>query len=38
VHEELNLSNERTLRLPFALPIAVGCLAVVCKLALGEMI
>ncbi len=26
-HPEMNLSNDKTLRLPFALPIATGCLA-----------
>ena len=34
-HPEMNLSNERTLRLPFALPIAAGCLFTVCSLARG---
>ena len=34
-HPEMNLSNERTLRLPFALPIAAGCLFTVCALARG---
>ena len=33
-HPEINLDNERTLRLPFALPIAMGCLVTVCSLAL----
>jgi prepilin peptidase CpaA len=32
-HPELNLSNESTLRLPFALPIAAGCLIALCMLA-----
>jgi len=32
-HPDLNLSNERTLRLPFALPIAAGCLITLCTLA-----
>jgi len=32
-HPELNLSNARTLRLPFALPIAAGCLFTLCTLA-----
>jgi prepilin peptidase CpaA len=32
-HPELNLTNARTLRLPFALPIAAGCLFTVCTLA-----
>jgi prepilin peptidase CpaA len=32
-HPELNLGNARTLRLPFALPIAVGCLFTLCSLA-----
>ena len=31
-HPDLNLSNERTLRLPFALPVAAGCLFTVCAL------
>ncbi len=30
MHPDLNLSNERTLRLPFALPIAAGCLFSLC--------
>jgi prepilin peptidase CpaA len=29
-HHDLNLSNARTLRLPFALPIAAGCLLALC--------
>ena len=32
-HPELNLDNPRTLRLPFALPIAAGCLVTLCTLA-----
>jgi prepilin peptidase CpaA len=32
-HPDLNLNNERTLRLPFALPIAAGCLIALCTLA-----
>jgi prepilin peptidase CpaA len=32
-HPELNLANPRTLRLPFALPIAAGCLVALCSLA-----
>jgi prepilin peptidase CpaA len=32
-HPDLNLSNARTLRLPFALPIAAGCLYTLCTLA-----
>jgi prepilin peptidase CpaA len=32
-HDELNLGNARTLRLPFALPIAAGCLFTLCSLA-----
>jgi prepilin peptidase CpaA len=32
-HPDLNLSNARTLRLPFALPIAAGCLFTLCTLA-----
>ena len=32
-HPELNLANTATLRLPFALPIAAGCLLTVCTLA-----
>jgi prepilin peptidase CpaA len=32
-HEELNLGNARTLRLPFALPIAAGCLFTLCSVA-----
>jgi prepilin peptidase CpaA len=31
-HPDLNLSNTRTLRLPFALPVAAGCLFTVCAL------
>jgi prepilin peptidase CpaA len=33
-HPELTLSNARTLRLPFALPIAAGCLFTLCLLVL----
>jgi len=32
-HPDLNLSNARTLRLPFALPIAAGCLVALCIVA-----
>ena len=32
-HPDLTLSNARTLRLPFALPIAAGCLYTLCTLA-----
>ena len=32
-HPELTLGNARTLRLPFALPIAAGCLITLCTLA-----
>lgn len=32
-HPDLNLTNSRTLRLPFALPIAAGCLFTLCTLA-----
>jgi prepilin peptidase CpaA len=32
-HPELRLSNARTLRLPFALPIAAGCLYTLCSVA-----
>ena len=32
-HPELNLNNVRTLRLPFALPIAAGCLIALCTAA-----
>jgi prepilin peptidase CpaA len=32
-HPDLNLSNPRALRLPFALPVAAGCLFTVCALA-----
>jgi prepilin peptidase CpaA len=32
-HPDLNLANARTLRLPFALPVAAGCLFAVCVLA-----
>jgi prepilin peptidase CpaA len=35
-HPELNLGNQRTLRLPYALPIAAGCLAAFC-VALTEV-
>lgn len=31
-HPDLNLKNARTLRLPFALPIAAGCLFTLCTL------
>ena len=34
-HPELNLDNPETLRLPFALPIAAGCLVTFCGLAFG---
>ena len=34
-HPEMNLGNEQTLRLPFALPITAGCLVTVCTLAWG---
>ena len=34
-HPELNLSNTRSLRLPFALPIAAGCLLTIWTLASG---
>lgn len=34
-HPELNLTNTRTLRLPFALPIAAGCLFALCTLGLA---
>jgi prepilin peptidase CpaA len=34
-HPDLNLTNARTLRLPFALPIAAGCLFTLCMLAWG---
>ncbi len=34
-HPEMNLANEQTLRLPFALPIAAGCLVTLCMLAWG---
>ena len=33
-HPELNLENPATLRLPFALPIAAGCLVTLCSVAL----
>ncbi len=32
-HPDLNLTNARTLRLPFALPIATGCLVAFCIVA-----
>lgn len=32
-HPDLNLTNARTLRLPFAVPVAAGCLFTVCALA-----
>ena len=32
-HPDLNLTNARTLRIPFALPIAAGCLFTLCTLA-----
>jgi prepilin peptidase CpaA len=31
-HPELNVTNARTLRLPYALPIATGCLVALCAL------
>lgn len=31
-HPELNLANEATLRLPYALPVAAGCAVVACSL------
>ena len=34
-HPEMNLKNEHTLRLPFAVPIATGCLVTLCALAWG---
>jgi len=34
-HPELNLDNPGTLRLPFALPIAAGCLVTLCGLVFG---
>jgi len=34
-HPDLNLTNTHTLRLPFALPIAAGCLFTLCTLAWG---
>jgi prepilin peptidase CpaA len=34
-HPEISLANERTLRLPFALPIACGCLVSLVTLACG---
>ncbi len=34
-HPEINLGNQETLRLPFALPIATGCLVSLCTLAWG---
>ena len=34
-HPDLNLANPHTLRLPFALPIAAGCLFTLCTLGLG---
>jgi prepilin peptidase CpaA len=34
-HPDLNLTNARTLRLPFALPIAAGCLFTLCALGLA---
>jgi prepilin peptidase CpaA len=35
-HPELNLSNKGTLRLPYALPIALGCLFALCIGPLGS--
>jgi prepilin peptidase CpaA len=32
-HAEINLDNARTLRLPYALPIAAGCLFTICTMA-----
>jgi prepilin peptidase CpaA len=34
-HPELNLSNRQTLRLPFALPVAAGCLVALTAIAWG---
>jgi hypothetical protein len=34
-HPDLNLANACALRLPFALPIATGCLFALCALAVG---
>jgi prepilin peptidase CpaA len=34
-HPDLNLKNQRTLRLPFALPVAAGCLFSFCVLTWG---
>lgn len=34
-HPDLNLTNAHTLRLPFALPIAAGCVFTLCTLAWG---
>jgi prepilin peptidase CpaA len=34
-HPDLNLDNPGTLRLPFALPIAAGCLVTLCSLVMG---
>jgi prepilin peptidase CpaA len=34
-HPELNLDNPGTLRLPFALPIAAGCLVTLCGVVFG---
>jgi hypothetical protein len=31
-HPELNVANEQALRLPFALPVAAGCLFTLCAL------
>jgi len=34
-HPEMNLANQQTLRLPFAVPIAAGCLVTLCTLVWG---
>lgn len=34
-HPEMNLANRQALRLPFALPIAAGCLVTLCALVCG---
>ena len=36
-HPELNVDNDATLRMPFALPVAAGCLFTLCDLALGGL-
>jgi prepilin peptidase CpaA len=36
-HDELSLDNARTLRMPYALPIAAGCMVALCMRVMGGM-